>query len=87
MIDSTLLTGLVAAGIALLAWRTSDETLRNTYRPVIRPVPLWTNSSTSGALRHDALFLENIGTWPALSVTIVEDRRTSSRRSWDRSTS
>ena len=53
----------VAGVFAFMAWRTSQETLRLTYRPVVRPVP-----TTTG----DRMKMKNIGNGPALAVMLVD---------------
>lgn len=57
---------VVAAGGA---WFVSDETLRTSYRPVLRPVPL---SSPGVGLRGDTFKVKNIGTGPAVAVMLFD---------------
>jgi hypothetical protein len=62
---------VLAAVVALIAWRTSVNALRATYRPVIRPVPLWHKHTSLFDPQH--LKLKNIGRGPAIGVLIFRD--------------
>jgi len=53
---------LMASGLAFIAWRTSQETLRLSYRPVLRPVPTVTQTSIK---------VKNFGNGPAFAVKVV----------------
>src|SRR5262245_2266840 len=59
--------GTAVAGIfAYAAWRTSQETLRLSYWPVLRPVPTTT---------LDTIKIKNIGNGPAVAVMVVDAKR------------
>lgn len=60
---------VIAVAIALLAWRTSTETLRTSFRPVLRPVPL---GSEGQGISGDALKVKNIGRGPAVAVMLFD---------------
>src|SRR5687768_6783816 len=66
----TALTATGALLVAWIAWTTSVNTLRTSYRPVIRVVPvLHAATNQNDATR---LILKNIGWGPALSVVLLE---------------
>jgi hypothetical protein len=61
----------LAALVAMIAWFTSDETLRTSVRPVLRPVPLWTPPSRERSLNPSEFKIKNYGNGTALSVMLV----------------
>jgi hypothetical protein len=62
----------VAAVFALFAWLTSQQTLRLSYRPVLRPVALWKGPRQ---LEPSAIKVKNIGNGPAVAVCLVAEDR------------
>lgn len=62
------MAALVAAAIAFVAWRTSLEALRATYRPVLRPVTV--TVSATGYVHPAEMMLKNIGRGPAVGVQV-----------------
>jgi hypothetical protein len=67
--------GAVSAGIAVWAVLMGLATLRNSYRPILRPVPvkhLDANQEPTGNVSLRRLILKNYGTGPALSVRVIE---------------
>lgn len=72
-----MVTALTAAGalvVAWVAWATSVNTLRTSYRPVIRVVPVLDATTQQSDARQ--LILKNIGWGPALSVVLLELHQT-----------
>jgi hypothetical protein len=68
-----VVTALTAAGalvVAWVAWTTSVNTLRTSYRPVIRVVPVLDSATNQND--ETRLILKNIGWGPALSVVLLQ---------------
>lgn len=66
------IAAIVAVLVALAAWRTSDHTLRTSFRPIVRPVPVRNVDHPLG-LHPRALLLKNYGRGPAFSVLLYRD--------------
>jgi hypothetical protein len=67
---------VVALLVSFLAWRTSLKTLRTSYRPLVRPVPLGKKDEHPFGLNPTKLALKNYGRGAAFRVMIYEDRAT-----------
>jgi hypothetical protein len=63
------LMAIAAFAVAWVAWTTSVNTLRTSYRPVLRVVPV---RGADGQNDQAKLILKNIGLGPALSVVLLE---------------
>jgi hypothetical protein len=61
---------ILAILTALAALIVSLEAYRNSYQPILRPVP----ARSGGCLRLDAVILKNIGRGAAMSIVAVQDR-------------
>jgi hypothetical protein len=67
----TALAAAFALALAGLAWFTSMNALRTTYRPVVRTIPSAIGHGRA-ELKPHALILKNVGFGPALSVMLYE---------------
>ena len=63
-----LVVSVAAFVVAIWAWQTNVTSLRNSYRPVLRPVPWFRERQPTPA--GDQLLLKNIGNGPAISVVL-----------------
>lgn len=57
--------------VAITVCATNIRALRNSYRPLLRPVPQF--SGDPRTLRQDVIMVKNIGHGPAVSVVVYRD--------------
>jgi hypothetical protein len=66
----------LAVIVAFVAWRTNLKTLRTSYRPLVRPVPLGKDGDHDFGLNPAKLALKNYGKGSAFRVLLYEDTAT-----------
>lgn len=67
---ATVFVASVAGYFAYRSWRASEDTLRASFRPVLRPVPVLLGGGKLGYESNDFL-IKNYGTGPAFGVRLV----------------